>query len=100
MENRAKKDWMDLTIEWTCPYCGSHTIYDYEKSKTLGNKYEQADVKCGECEQHYMIYSDQDPEENGDLLGRIRDEDTYSEEDKRSAHEDQLYHEARDEGII
>lgn len=85
--------------KWTCPYCKSDVIKDYNKVKTY-NRYETIDVECDNCDCHYLIYSDQDPENDGSLCGQFQDEDMYSEEDKKSAYGDQLYHEARDEGII
>ena len=81
--------------EWTCPYCGSQTVGDYKERKSPKGHVKTVDVTCGDCECHYLIFSDLDPEYDGSLLGQLSDEESYSEEDKRSAYDDQRYHEMR-----
>ena len=90
-----------MEIDWVCPYCGSKHIEDYKRTKRYGYKYEEINVICDDCKRYYLIFSDLTPQEDGSLMG-VEDEDAnrYNEEDKKSAYEDQLYHEARDEGVI
>lgn len=69
MTQTAKEmSWMER--EWVCPHCDSREISDHNRVKRLhGCLYKTEDVICGSCYNHYRVYSDMDPMEDGSLLG-------------------------------